>query len=149
MTTYAYVCPECGMRQEKILPISQHVSTQPCPCGAVAEQTFDACPAVLVKGNCYDFKLDVTDMPLGWDLGNTDCVAQERAYAKDIEETRKLAVANDKAAIKNGIRHIARVPRELLRTRRKQFGKDYMSATDNSPKELKQQLKADGLLFKD
>jgi len=148
MPTYDYECPKCGGRQEVILSISDHQETLPCECGGIAERVFLTAPVVLVKGNQPDFKLDWTDMPIGWEHGNTDCVAQERRYAKIINETKKLAIENDREAIKGGIRHIARIPKELDRARSKQFGNDYFEPSMQSKDDLKAKLKADGMLFK-
>lgn len=125
MPTYTYRCGACGEGQEHFLSFSAYKPEMPCSCGGLAERDFsNDAPEVCVKGNQRDFKLDATDVPLGWQHGNTDPVKQEARYAKIIRDAKKAAFHNDKQAIKQGIRMIARVPRELDRARRKQFGKD-------------------------
>lgn len=140
---YDYECSDCEHQFVVTCSWSDHQPTQVCPeCGGPAPQFFGySNPQVCVKGNTKDFKLDATCVPLGWDKGNTDVDAQERAYAKKINEERKLAQANDKAAIKNGIRKIGSVPRELVRARQKQFGKDYWQS------DIKAKLKEEGLYY--
>lgn len=126
-----------------------HTSTQPCSCGGVAEQVFNADVEIMCKGNQRPMVLDERCVPLGWERGNTDCARQEAAYAKIVGETRDRARKVDKQAIKGGIRHIARVPRELQRLRTNQYGKDYLDPGSQSKDEIKAKLKSDGLLFKD
>lgn len=147
MPTYTYRCEACGEGQEKFLPFSAYTPSVLCSCGKVACRTYEDCPEVLVKGNQRRIKLDATDVPIGWERGNRDPEAQERRYARHINAKKKLAIANDKAAIKGGIRQIASVPRELDRLRRKQFGKDYWDTTNKD--DIKAKLKSDEMLFKD
>lgn len=104
---------------------------------------------MLVRGNQRPIKLDWTDMPLGWERGNGNAKKQEERYDEVVNETKKRALAVDKQAIKNGIRHIATVPREMHRLRSKQYGKSYLDPASQSTAELKGKLKSDGLLFKD
>lgn len=148
MPTYTYRCEACGEGQEQFLPFSAYKPEVPCSCGELARRTYEDCPEVLVKGNQRAIKLDATDVPIGWQSGNRDPEVQEKRYERLINAKRKLAIENDKAAIKGGIRQIASVPRELDRLRRKQFGKDYWDTT-NGKDDIKAKLKADGMLFKD
>lgn len=147
MPTYTYRCGACGEGQEHFLSFSAYKPMMPCACGGEAERSYtDDAPEVIVRGRPRDFKLDATDVPIGWERGNTDCDAQEARYGRIVREAKKAAAANDKQAIKNGIRMIARVPRELDRARRKQFGKDYWDASNTT--EIKEKLKADDLLLR-
>lgn len=123
--------------------------TVPCECGGVAERIINWDGNTIVKGSERPYKLDWTSVPVNWEHGNVDPNAQQRRYERHIAEKRKLAVQNDKKAIKGGIRQIASIPRELWRMRTNQYGKDYFSASTQSTAELKTKLKADGLLFKD
>lgn len=118
----------------------------PCPCGGTAARVIDWGGHCIVRGVERPFKLDATSAPIGWERGNT-AEAQEARYSRLIEKRRKAARANDKQAIKGGIRSIASVPRELVRERSKQYGKDYFDPTAQSAGELKEKLKSDGLLF--
>lgn len=147
MPTYTYKCSSCEEEQEHWLTMSQRTDTKPCVCGGVASQVFNWGGDSCVLGNERPFKLDKFCVPIGWERGNTDCDAQEARYAKIIGNHRKLAVKNDKAAIKGGIRHRGSVPRELMRMRQRQYGKSYLDPTQNSPKEIESQLASDGLLF--
>lgn len=149
MPTYVYQCSCCGERQEHFLPMSQRTDSVPCDCGKEAERIFD-CSNVSVcnKGAMRDFKLDATSVPIGWERGNT-AEKQEARYRKIVGEARNTARAVDKQAIKGGIRHIAKVPREFHRMRSNQFGKAYLDPATQSTAELKDKLKSDGLLFKD
>lgn len=147
MPTYTYLCAACGERQSHLLQMSAHSPTQPCDCGAVANQEFNWQGESFVKGSERPFKLDATCVPLGWEHGNTDCEKQERRYAKMIGERRKNAQANDKKAIKGGIRAIGSVPRELVRMRQNQYGKSYFDPTQQTTSELKEKLQAEGLAF--
>jgi len=147
---YDYRCGECGAEVE----IQQSISTPPpefvdcAECAARAARVFDFSKVqVCVRGVQRDFKLDASHVPVGWEHGNTDAKKQERRYTKIVEETGARARAVDKQAIKGGIRHIATVPRELHRARSNQFGKDYFDPASQSVGELKEKLKADGLLF--
>lgn len=148
MPRYDYECAACGTRQEHQLSWSDYVPEHPCVCGAVAARVFDSMPEVCVKGNERPFKLDATCVPIGWQHGNTDVEKQERRYKKLINETKKRAQAVDKQAIKGGIRHIGSVPRELMRMRTNQYGKDYLDPAQQSTAEVKEKLRSDGLLFK-
>jgi putative FmdB family regulatory protein len=143
---YEYQCDRCGHRQERILSMADHVAVVPCSCGAVARQTFDADITVCIKGGQRDFKLDAVSVPIGWEKGVSGA-AQQARYDRKIRATKRLAQQNDKAAIKGGIRHIASVPLELMRSRQNQFGKDYLNPCANSATEIKDQLKSDGLYF--
>lgn len=150
MPTYCYRCDRCGEEQE-----AWHTITTPapdtlgCSCGKKAKRVFSADVEVLVKGRERPMKLDHTCVPIGWERGNTSAAKQEARYSREIQETRNRAHAVDKQAIKNGIRHIAKVPRELHRMRTNQYGKDYYDPSQQSVGELKAKLKSDGLLFKD
>lgn len=126
--------------------MADYVGTHACACGGMAERSFTACPEVLVLGAARDWKIDHRSVPIGWERGNTGR-EQEARYAAHIEATRKLARANDKKAIRGGIRHIATVPREAVRARNNQFGKDYLDPTQQSTTELKRKLRSDGFLF--
>lgn len=148
MPTYTYQCSICGEGQEHFLPMSQRKSSVPCECGAEAAQVFDWQGESLVKGGSRPFKLDGACVPIGWEKGNTDAEKQERRYQSLIGERKKAAQANDKQAIKGGIRMIASVPRELMRMRQNQYGKEYLDPSRQSSTELKDQLRSDGLLFK-
>jgi hypothetical protein len=98
---------------------------------------------VIMKDNPFAMKPDQFDLPIGWERGNTDPDVQERRYAKMIREERKQVRAVDKQAIKNNLRKIASVPRELHRLRTKQFGKDYWQD------DTRAKLKREGLLHVD
>ena len=149
MPRYDYQCAACGERQEQFFRMADHRPTVECECGGQAAQVFETLPEVCVKGNQREFKLDNMCAPVGWEHGNTDSEKQERRYKALIESTRAEAKKNDKAAIKGGIRHIAKVPRELARMRGNQFGKDYLDPSKQSATEIKSKLKSDGLLFVD
>ena len=126
--------------------MAEHVSVLPCDCGGLARQTFGEVQ-VLVKGAARPFKLDATCVPIGWEHGNTDVGKQQARYDKIVRDHKKLARQNDKQAIKGGIRHIGSVPRELMRMRQNQYGIDYLNPSTQSPSEIKEQLKSDGLYF--
>lgn len=149
MPTYTYECPSCEGRQEHWLGIASHPDAMPCKCGGTAEQVMNWDGGTIVRGRTRDFKLDAMSVPVNWEYGNTDVAAQHRRYEKHIGEKRKLAIQNEKAAIKGGFRQIACIPRELDRMRSNQFGKDHFSTTTQSIGKLKEKLKADDLLFKD
>lgn len=148
MPRYEYECAACGERQEFITSMSNHRAQVTCDCGGTATQLYETCPEVCVKGGERPFKLDASCVPIGWQHGNTDASVQERRYADLIKSTKADAVKNDKAAIKGGIRHIAKLPRELVRMRQNQYGKDYLDPAQNTVTEIKEKLKSDGLLFK-
>jgi len=138
---YDYLCHSCGAETEVVRSIKDAPAPVSCSCGAEMRQQF--CDIeVIVKGGERPFKLDPLCVPVGWEHGNTDPEKQERRYKRIIERDRKAARANDKAAIKGGIRKIATVPRELHRMRTNQYGKDYYET------DTKQKLKSDGLLFR-
>jgi putative FmdB family regulatory protein len=147
MPRYGYQCPSCDAAFDVTCSWSDYRPEQACECGGLASRVFDTTFEVCVKGNQLPFKLDATCVPVGWEKGNTDADAVERAHAKMVASYKKRAKEVDKQAIKGGIRHIARVPRELARMRNKQFGKDYLDPSAQSAKELKDKLKADGQLF--
>ena len=126
--------------------MAEHVAVLPCECGGIARQVFGDVQ-VFVKCNQRPFKLDATCVPIGWERGNTDPQKQQARYERRINGYKKLAQQNDKQAIKGGIRHIGSVPRELVRMRRNQYGPDYLDPSVNSPTEIKEQLKSDGLYF--
>lgn len=149
MPTYSYVCDNCGGHQEHFLALSQHKTTQPCGCGAVARQEINWQGESFVRGGERPFKLDPLCVPVGWQHGNTDCEKQEERYRQIIGEARKNARANDKRAIKGGVRLIAKVPREVDRMRKNQYGKDYYDPSTQSTGQLKEKFKADGLLIHD
>lgn len=149
MPTYTYACEACGVEQEHHTPISAHTATVPCGCGSLAAQVYNWQGETIVKGQQYAFKKDAACLPVGWEHGNLDPDRQEQRYAKLIRETKKRARQVDKQACKGGIRHIASIPRELVRMRSNQFGKDYFDPSEQSTKELKDKLKRDDLLFKD
>jgi len=144
--TYAYECPDCDGRQQHELSIASHPETMPCACGGTAAQLFNWQGQCIVKGRERPWKLDETCLPIGWDKGNTGA-KQEARYKKIVDSTAKRAREVDKKAIRGGIRHIARVPREVARLRSNQFGKDYLDPASQSVSELKSKLKSDGLLF--
>ena len=148
MPTYCYECPDCEGRQSHRLSISSHPEEVPCGCGGTASQLYNWQGETIVRGKERPIQLSATDVPIGWENGNTDPQKQHERYAKLIGDTRNLAIANDKSAIKGGIRQIAKVPRELHRLRSKQYGKEYYDPSKQSADELKQKLRSDGLLFK-
>lgn len=144
MPRYDYRCPDCESVREFVFRMADKPAVVACDCGGLAESVISEDIEVLVRGNQKAFKLDHTCLPIGWERGNTDADKQERRYQKILAESRKAAQANDKKAIKGGIRMIARVPRELHRMRTNQFGKDYYET------DTKQKLKEDGVyLHKD
>lgn len=141
---YDFQCADCGATEEHRFRMADKPDHTRCSsCGGRAESIISADIEVLVHGNQRPFKLSETCLPVGWEKGNTDADGQEAAYAEIINRERKLACETDKKAIKNGIRKIATVPRELHRMRTNQYGKDYYGS------DVKSKLKADGLLFKD
>lgn len=146
MPTYAYKCEACGSEQEHMTSMSNRKDEMPCGCGGVAQHFINWDGASYVKGNQRDFKLDAVSVPIGWEKGVTGAEQQAR-YDQHIRATKKLAQQNDKQAIKGGIRHIASVPLELMRSRQNQYGKDYLNPCANSAAEIKDQLKSDGLYF--
>ena len=127
------------------MPMAQHVPAVPCECGGTATQVFNADVQVVAKGNQRPFKLDGTCVPIGWERGNTDAEQQQRRYEHIVARDKKAAQENDKQAIKNGIRLIAKVPRELERMRSNQYGAGYFDPTQNTRAELVEKLKADDL----
>lgn len=140
---YGFRCGDCDHEQELSCSWSARPSVLPCPeCGGTAEPVISGGGEVMVLGNQRPWRLDHTCVPIGWEKGNTDPDKQEARYRTLINETRKLAIQNDKAAIKGGIRHVASVPREVHRMRTGQYGKDYYET------DTKRKLKEDGLLFK-
>jgi len=149
MPTYTYECGGCGAVYERRTSMQDHSPTVACGCGTLAEQVFNWQGDSFSKGNMLDYKLDASCVPIGWERGNTDVDQQQQRYSTMVQETRKRARKNDKQAIKGGIRHIAKVPREIVRMRSNQFGKDYLDPSAQSVTELKSKLKADGMLFKD
>lgn len=148
MPTYTYCCERCGEVQEHFVPMSQRQASMACSCGAQAPQQINWEGEACAKGNRRPYELNAQCVPLGWEKGNVDCEAQEQAYSRIINNSKRLALQNDKKAIKGGIRMIGRVPRELMRMRQNQYGKDYLDASANSTTEVKAQLKSEGLLFK-
>ena len=146
MPTYCYECESCDARQQHTLSISSHPEEMPCGCGGRAAQLYNWQGDSFVKGRDRPFKLDERCAVIDWNKGNTP-EKQEARYAKIVQETGTLARVNDKAAIKGGIRHIARVPREVVRSRNNEFGKDYLDPSQQSTSDIKDKLKADGLLF--
>jgi putative FmdB family regulatory protein len=147
MPRYGYQCSACDAAFDVTCSWADYRSEQVCECGSLALRVYDTTFEVCVKGNTLPFALDATCVPVGWEKGNTDADAVERAHSKMVASYKKKAQEVDKQAIKNGIRHIARVPRELSRMRSKQFGKDYFDPSQQTTKELKDKLKADGQLF--
>lgn len=149
MPAYTYVCGQCGEEQEKYLSFADYVATQPCVCGATATRDFSDMEQIQVinRGAQRDFKLDWTDRPIHWEKGNTDCQKQEDRYTKLIETNRAAAKRNKSTATKRGMRLIGQVPTEIVRTRRRQFGKDYFAPGTQSPAELKDKLRSEGLLY--
>ena len=143
MPHYDFKGRECGIVREHYFRMADMPDHLTCGCGGRAESVISDTIEVLVKDNQKSFKLDHTCLPVGWERGNTDADKQERRYKKIINEERKAARASQKRAIKNGIRKIASVPRELHRMRTSQFGKDYYET------DTKKKLKEDGLLFGD
>ena len=148
MPTYTYECAACNKRHELITSISARKAEVPCECGGTADRVFDWQGHSFTKGVERPWKLDATSLPIGWLDGNTGA-KQEKRYRKIVEEKRKLARRNDRKAIQQGIRHIASVPREVLRERNKQYGKDYLDPTIQTTSELKIKLKSDGLLLQE
>lgn len=139
---YDFQCAECGAIEEHQFRMADKPDHVACKCGGRAESLINANIEAIVKGRERPFMLNETSRPVGWERGNTDCVAQENYYSQLVQSERKAAAAADKRAIKNGIRKIATVPREFHRMRTQQFGKDYYRD------DTKAKLKADGLLFK-
>jgi len=141
---YDFQCESCGAIEEHVFSMAGKPDHLQCKCGGLASSLFSADVQVVALGNQKDFKLDGwNNRPLGWERGNTDAAAQERAYSRIVKNTRTAALANDRQAIKGGMRMIARQPREHNRARLHQFGKDYYRD------DIKKKLKEDGLLFKD
>lgn len=140
---YDFQCAQCGAIEELSFRMADKPDHVTCACGGRAESIISSNIEVLVHGNERPFKMDPSFLPIGWEKGNVDGAAQERAYSKLIAEERKLARQNDKQAIKNGLRKIGSVPREMHRMRTNQYGKDYYRS-DTAAK-----LKADGLLYVD
>lgn len=147
MPRYGYECPSCGSSMEVTCSWSDYRPEQACECGGLASRVFDTTFEVCIKGNTPKFELDASCMPVGWEKGNTDADAAERAHGRKVRALKKRAKEVDKKAIKGGIRHIASVPRELHRMRTKQFGKDYFDPSGQSKEELKDKLKRDDQLF--
>lgn len=138
---YDFQCAQCGAIEELSFRMADKPDHVTCACGGRAESLISRYVEVLVHGNERPFKMDPSFLPVGWEKGNTDAAAQQREYSRIIERDRKLAKQNDKKAIKNGLRLIGRVPRELHRMRTNQYGKDYYR------EDTKAKLKSDGLLF--
>jgi putative FmdB family regulatory protein len=144
---YGYKCDACGSERDVFRSMSEAPQPVACECSATMHQTFNANVECCVKGGERPFSLGATSMPIGWDKGNTGD-AQERRYKQLIDSTRKEALKNDRQAIKGGIRHIAKVPREFHRMRTQQYGKAYLDPAEQSADSIKEKLKSDGLLFK-
>lgn len=141
---YDFQCESCGAVEEHVFSMAQKPDHLQCKCGGQASSLISANIEFFAMGNQLDFKLDNwNNRPIGWENGNTDAAAQERTYARIVKNTKAAALANDKQAIKGGLRMIARQPREHFRARTHQFGKDFYQD------DVKKKLKADGLLFKD
>lgn len=143
---YDYQCGTCGQVTERVCSMKEHaeVPDWKCPCGAEAFQLFNGNVEIIARGHQKSFDVDnLRNRPIGWERGNT-AAAQVRRYDRIRNEAQKLAQANDKQAIKGGIRLIAKVPREKQRARQNQFGKDYWDPSRQSASELKQKLKDDG-----
>jgi putative FmdB family regulatory protein len=147
MPTYTYECEGCGAVHERRTSMSDHSPTIACGCGELASQVWNWQGESFVKGRERPFKLDGTCVPIGWEKGNTDCEKQEARYRTMIAAERKAAKSNRKQATKQGIRKIGSVPRELMRMRQNQYGKEYLSPSDQGAGEVKSQLKSEGLLF--
>lgn len=146
MPRYDYQCADCGAIAEHTFRMADKPDHLICRCGGLATSLISDQIETIVRGNERPYKLDALCMPVGWEHGNTDADAQERAYAEIVRRERKQALEVDKRAIKGGIRKIATQPREHYRLRTKQYGKDYYRG-DNQ--DIKAKLKSDGLLFKD
>lgn len=146
MPTYCYECPDCDGQQEHFLSITSHPEVMACSCGGTAAMLFNWQGDCFAKGNERQIKLDPTCVPIGWDRGNTGAQQEER-YRRIVNDTAKRARSVDKQAIKGGIRHIARMPRELQRLRQSQYGKAYLDPSQQSADELKSKLRSDGVLF--
>lgn len=142
MPRYDYQCEDCGDVREHFFLMSEKPAEIECECGGVCSSIISGFVEVMVTGSTRPFKLDATCMPVGWEKGNVDNVAQEREYQRVIGNHKKLARRHDKQAIKGGIRHIGSVPRELHRMRQNQYGKDYWQ------QDTKKRLAEDDLLFK-
>lgn len=141
MPRYDYQCDDCGEVREFVFRMAEKPDTVACSCGGSCSSVISDRIEVLICGNEKKYALDALSVPVGWERGNTDAEAQERRYAKIINESRKQAKAVEKQAAKRGMRLIARQPREHYRMRTKQFGKDYYQS------DVKRKLKEDGLLF--
>ena len=50
MPTYEFLCPECELEFEKILPMSQSDDPQVCECGATAKKQISM-PSFILKGD--------------------------------------------------------------------------------------------------
>ena len=122
--------------------MAEKPDTLPCACGGVSTSLIAECEFIL-KDSPFAMKPDQFDLPIGWEKGNVDPDKQEARYGRMIDADRKRSRAYDKKAIKNGIRKIASVPRELYRLRQRKFGKDYWQD------DTKNKLKRDGLLHVD
>lgn len=146
MPRYDFQCAQCGAIEEHTFRMADKPDHLACGCGGQASSIISDQIETIVKGNERPYKLDGLCLPVGWENGNTDADAQERAYAKIIASERKQALEVDKKAIKGGIRKIATQPREHHRLRTRQYGRDYYSG---DAADIKAKLKSDGLLFKD
>lgn len=138
---YDFQCAECGAIEEHVFRMADKPDHVTCGCGGRAESIISPNIEVLIQGNERPMELNATSVPIGWDKGNTDGAAQQARYSKIIETNRKQAKSVEKTAIKNGLRMIGQVPRELFRLRQNQYGKDYYQT------DVKQKLKSDGLLY--
>lgn len=138
MPRYDFRCEACESVQEHTFSMAEKPDVLACECGGEMHSMFSSTVEILAKGNTREFKLDASCVPIGWERGN-DGQKQAERYRQIVAESRKMARAGDKKAIKNGVRLVGKVPRELDRLRKKQYGKDYYQ-TDTVEK-----LKSDGL----
>lgn len=148
MPTYEFACEACNTVTEVVCAFAALPASVTCDCGSPAQRRFTV-PNAVVRGAARPIKLDGTCVPVGWQYGNRDPEAQERRYAEIIRKERQAAIANDKRAIKQGLRKIATVPRELYRLRSNQYGKDYLDPSCQDTASIKQKLREDDMLFKD
>lgn len=87
------------------------------------------------------YKPTALDVPVGWERGLTNPAKNHERFKEHWREQKKLANAAKSGAIKRGFRHIADVPYEIDRIRRRQFGNDYWRNN------VEQHLKDEGLHF--
>lgn len=50
MPNYEFLCPQCGDQFEKLLPMAEYKTPQPCPCGSLATRILSM-PNFILKGD--------------------------------------------------------------------------------------------------